>query len=111
MFIKSTLTPPNGAEKCPSTLVPPEKGTRNGRQGIPRFRDFDVLTDWNPVIVTDLGNPGDLLGRAGENNCNWKRIDVGTRPFRVSMRLQNLVIYADAVLAEEVTNIVDSLCS
>ncbi|PLB50077.1 acetolactate synthase [Aspergillus steynii IBT 23096] len=58
MFIKSTLIPPNGAEKWPSTLDPPEYGTRTISRTAP-FQDKISLTHGNSMrsISTRPGTP------------------------------------------------------
>lgn len=62
IFMKSTLTPPKDAEKCPSTLDPPEYGTSKSNQ-ISHYPYFclGVLTHRNLVFITYFRNRGHVL--------------------------------------------------
>lgn len=101
------LMPPKGAEKLASKLDPPEYGTTCSER--PLHPIFGGLTHGYLVLVAHLGNLRAFLGRFWICYRHWELLDVDGRPFRVPVPVQILVIGANGIFSQHLSQLDECL--
>jgi len=97
------LMPPKGAEKLASKLDPPEYGTTSSERSL--YPVFGGLTHRYFVLVAHLSNLRAFIGRFWICYRYRELVDVDGRPFRVPVSVQILVIGANGIFSQRLSQL------